>query len=73
MEKQNLQLMNLRDLCRFHRYVRRNGIQGTVRQMQYCANARNTLWLAVALPLDDACLEVQAVQYRDDPKPEAGR
>ena len=59
MKNQPLQLLKLRDLIRFHRYVRRHRIHGKVRQNQFVTSARNTFMLALALPLVSATLEIE--------------
>lgn len=58
MNTQPLQLLNLSDLYRFHRYVRSNHIHGLVRQNQFVSDARNTIMLAFGLPLLSATLEI---------------
>lgn len=58
MKNEPLQLLKLRDLCRFHRYVRSHHIRGRVRQNNFVTGARNTFMLALALPLVSANLEI---------------
>lgn len=58
MANEFLQICTFTDLYRFHRYVRNNNVQGIVRQNQFVANARNTLMLVFALPLETATLEI---------------
>ena len=67
MKTQQLQLWKMADLIRFRRYVRKNGIHGTVRQNRFVTGAGNMLMLALALPLEAATLEITAAENDDVP------
>lgn len=59
MKERPIKLMNLKDLIRFQAYVYTNHLHGEIRQMKYVSNIRSGLWLALALPLDDATLYME--------------
>jgi len=56
MNKHTLQIMSIRDLIRFHAYIKKNHIRGKVIQNDFCCKASSLCSLALALPLESATL-----------------
>lgn len=59
MKEYPIAINGLKDLILLERYVFANHLRGRVRQNNFVCNLRNTPYLALALPLEDAmlCLE----------------
>lgn len=58
MKEHSIQIMNIRDLVKFHNYVIKNHIKGRVVQNNFNAKASSFIGIAFALPLEFATLIV---------------
>lgn len=56
MKEYSIKIMNLKDLIQFQTYVVSNHLHGEIRQKDFVTNIRFGLYIAMALPLEEATL-----------------
>ena len=59
MKTYPIQIISMKDLLRLQACVWANGLHGEIRQNNYVSNVRSWLYLALALPLEEATLSLK--------------